>query len=98
MSQDGTIQYQYAILTDGVDQMLTTNGNIAAQVQDLTQQTAKILTDWTGSAATAYNASANRIANDLTTSNDTLRSTANSVNTGQENMNSKDRQMSNMFH
>jgi WXG100 family type VII secretion target len=98
MASDGIIQYQYDILAEGVDQMQTINSKIRGQVADLTAQTAKILTDWTGSAASAYDSAAKRISNDLTDSNNTLLATAQSVNTGTENMGQKDRQLSNMFN
>jgi len=92
------INYDYASISDGVSQMRQINNNIRDQVSSLRRQVQELRAAFTGAASEAYDTCSQKIAQDLTKSNEQLDTLAGKVNTGSNNMNSTDRSQAGRFN
>lgn len=93
----GLINYDYASISDGVNHMRQINNNIRDQVSNLRRQVQQLLTDFSGDASRAYDTCSQKIAQDLTKSNEQLDTLAGKVNTGANNFQDRDRSESRRF-
>ena len=93
----GLINYDYGSIADGVNHMRQINNNIRDQVSSLRKQVQQLLTDFTGASAQGYETCSQKIAQDLTKSNEQLDTLAGKVNTGSNNMGDTDRSQSRRF-
>jgi WXG100 family type VII secretion target len=93
----GLINYDYASISDGVNHMRQINNNIRDQVGNLRKQVQQLLGDFTGASAQGYETCSQKIAQDLTKSNEQLDTLAGKVNTGSNNMGDTDRSQSRRF-
>lgn len=93
----GLINYDYASISDGVNRMRQINSNIRDQVSNLRRQVQQLLGDFTGAASQSYDTCSQKIAQDLTKSNEQLDTLSSKVNTGANNMQSRDQSESRRF-
>lgn len=93
----GMINYDYASISDGVNHMRQINGNIRDQVGNLRKQVQQMLGEFTGAASQSYDTCSQKIAQDLTKSNEQLDTLAGKVNTGSNNMQTQDQSQSRRF-
>lgn len=94
----GLINYEYASISDGVNHMRQINNNIRDQVGNLRKQVQQLLTEFTGAASQSYDTCSQKIAQDLTKSNEQLDTLSGKVDRGSNNMNEKDREQSRRFN
>ena len=94
----GLINYEYASISDGVNHMRQINNNIRDQVGNLRKQVQQLLTEFTGAASQSYDTCSQKIAQDLTKSNEQLDTLSGKVDRGSNNMNDKDREQSRRFN
>lgn len=94
----GLINYDYASIADGVNHMRQINNNIRDKVADLRKQVEELKAGFTGAASQSYDTCSQKIAQDLTKSNEQLDSLSGKVDRGSNNMNDKDREQSRRFN
>jgi WXG100 family type VII secretion target len=93
----GMINYDYASISEGVNHMRQINGNIRDQVSNLRKQVQQMRGEFTGAAAESYETCSQKIAQDLTKSNEQLDTLAGKVNSGSERMGDQDKSQSRRF-
>lgn len=93
----GLINYDYASISDGVNHMRQINNNIRDQVGNLRKQVQTLLADFTGAASQGYDTCSQKIAQDLTKSNEQLDTLSGKVDRGANSMGDSDRRQSQRF-
>jgi WXG100 family type VII secretion target len=93
----GLINYDYASISEGVNHMRQINNNIRDQVSNLRREVQNLRGAFTGAASDSYDTCSQKIAQDLTTSNQQLDTLAGKVNTGANNFQDRDRGESRRF-
>lgn len=94
---NGSINYEYPAIADGVSQMRRVNNNIQEQVSTLRSQVQQIRAEFTGAAAESYDTCSQKIGQDLTKSNEQLDTLTGKVQSGSERMQEQDRTQSRRF-
>ncbi|MER7010306.1 WXG100 family type VII secretion target [Saccharopolyspora sp. NPDC000359] len=92
------IQYQYAILQSGVDEMRNVTNRLQQGIEQMANQTKTLLSGWEAEAANAYNENANQIHQAFEGMNQILTDLTRAVDTGANDFKAKDGQLAAQFN
>lgn len=91
------IQYQYAALQQGTDEMQRITQQIRQQIDDLERQTQQALQEWDSQSAETYRDLSGKISRDFDAINQMLQQLRTATNQGQEDMSQTDRKLASNF-
>lgn len=87
---DGTITYDYGVIDTCLSMMANKAAEIQNQTDDLASDVKRIMVDWHGSTADAYDALATDLGNDLTQNRENLVNLKNALGQGADDMREQD--------
>lgn len=87
---DGTITYDYPVIEQCLEKMTSKAQQIEQQTTDLESDVKRIMVDWHGSTADAYDSLSKDLANDLTQNVSNLQNLRRNLNDSAERMKSQD--------
>jgi len=88
---DGTITYDYNVIEECVQMMSKKATEIEEQTNGLEDDVKRIMLDWEGSTAEAYNSLANDLRNDLNSNRDNLNNLNRALAEAADRMKQQDR-------
>ncbi len=93
-----SINYDYACLQEGVDDILSATVDVSTTISELENQVRGVVQVWTGASADDYRLQAHKITTELNEMDVTLRNVGHGVQTSAEETQRLDRNLASMFH
>ncbi|MFD2419612.1 WXG100 family type VII secretion target [Amycolatopsis pigmentata] len=87
---DGTITYDYNVIEECLSMMSKKASDIQSQADELESDVKRIMVDWHGSTADAYNQLASDLDKDLVQNRQNLENLARALQNASENMQQQD--------
>ncbi|SDY07243.1 WXG100 family type VII secretion target [Amycolatopsis xylanica] len=87
---DGTITYDYNVIDTCLSMMANKASEIQSQTDDLVADVKRIMGEWHGSTADAYEALSTDLSNDLTQNRENLVNLKNALGQGADDMRDQD--------